>query len=901
MKKILFIVLCLCFFSLKSHATHIVGGEVRLIYLGTNNNYRIVLNVYFDNINGSPTAIDPTLNVGVYSKTSRNLIQFFTLNQISQTNIPYSGDACQTGALSTNIILYSLDVVLNPALYSEIGGYLMVWERCCRNNVITNITIPGAASNAFYAEFPALIRAGLTFRNTSPDLGLPPSDYLCVNQSSTINFGGTDPDGDVLVYSLVTPYNGAFATNTAPSPFTPTGVPSFYPAIIPNINWAAGFSATNAISSNVGQPLSINAATGVLSVNPNLVGLFVFSVKCEEFRAGVKIGEIKRDFQFLVKNCPANIPPILTLNTPQGNPYNSATDMVMDFSNNDPNCMTLIMQDTPNDIITQIRVIPVSTNFTSADYTITTTRLPIGVSGVVQTTLCWNFCKVSTSTTDKFIFDIQVFDAGCPTVGTATRRITLFVIPKPPIIPLIAIVGSTPNFNPVTQTANVVIDDFLRIDVRANDPNNGLIILSASGTNASGAVINFSQYGASFITRTGTGVQNSSFFLTPTCATLPLNQAIDLIITFKVRQQTGCVQSEANLIVNVRITPKPTIPPIIAIVGYTPNFNPITQTANVLVDELLRIDVQANDPNNRLIMLSASGTDASGTNIDFSQYGASFTTQTGTGILRSSLSFTPLCTSLPLNQPRNLQIRFKVRQQNDCPQSEAIIVIDVRIVPKPAILPMITIAGNTTNFNPITQTATLNSNDTLRIDIEGKDPNNGIITLSASGTDERDTKDVNIDFVKYNASFIPKTGTGTLNSSFLLITSCEYLKPNEQINLKIKFKITQKDGCPQLADSLIIRVKIKETEIDFSKFMPYNVFTPNEDGKNAYYALDNLPKENCTYSFRSFVVYNRWGKEVYQTNDKNFKWKAENLPSGLYYYYLDYDQKKYKGHITVLF
>ncbi len=899
MRKILFIVLCLCFFSFKSHATHIVGGEVRLIYLGTNNNYRIVLNVYFDNINGSPAAIDPTLNVGVYSKTSRNLIEFFTLNQISQTNIPYSSDACQTGALSTNIILYSLDIVLNPTLYSEIGGYLMVWERCCRNSVITNITVPGAAANAFYAEFPAIISAGLPFRNTSPDLGLPPSDYLCVNQSSTINFGGTDLDGDVLVYSLVTPYNGAFAGNTTSSPFNvPTGPPSSYPALIPDVNWAAGFSANNAIPSVVGQPLSINATTGVLSVNPSLAGLFVFSVKCEEFRAGVKIGEIKRDFQFLVKICPSNIPPILTLNTPQGNIYNSTADMVMDFSNNDPNCMTLVMRDTPGDIITQIRVIPVSTNFTSADYTITTTRLPIGATGVVQTTICWNVCKVSTSPTDKFIFDIQIFDAGCPTVGTATTRVTLFVIPKPPTTPLIAIVGSTPNYNTLTRAANVVLGDFLRLDVQASDPNNDLITLSASGTDASGAIINFNQYGASFTTRTGTGVQNSSFLLTPTCASLPLNQAVDLKIKFKVRQQNGCVQRADSLIVDVRIAPKPIIPPVITIVGSTSNFNPITQTANVAVDEVLRVDVEASDANNRLIMLSASGTDANGTIINFNQYRASFATQTGTGTLRSSFLFTPLCTALPLNQPTNLKIKFKVMQQDDCVQSEAILIIDVRITPNSAILPIITIVGSTANFNPITQEAILDLNDVLRIDIEGKDPNNGIITLSASGTDE---KDINIDFGQYNASFTPKTGTGTLQSSFLLTTFCGYLKPNEQINLKIKFNIAQKDGCPPVAESLVIRVKIKEIEIDFSKFIPYNVFTPNGDGKNAYYALDNLPKENCTYSFRSFVVYNRWGKEVYQTNDKDFKWKAENLPSGLYYYYLDYNQKKFKGHITVLY
>ena len=101
-----------------------------------------------------------------------------------------------------------------------------------------------------------------------------------------------------------------------------------------------------------------------------------------------------------------------------------------------------------------------------------------------------------------------------------------------------------------------------------------------------------------------------------------------------------------------------------------------------------------------------------------------------------------------------------------------------------------------------------------------------------------------------------------------------------------------------------------------------NVFTPNgdkcndlfsafndrgridENGNGACGPVDLLELRKKCARFAEKVVFtvnNRWGKEVYQTNDKNFKWRAENLPSGLYYYYLDYDKKKIKGHITVVY
>src|SRR5690606_26499843 len=41
-------------------------------------------------------------------------------------------------------------------------------------------------------------------------------------------------------------------------------------------------------------------------------GLYVFAVKCEEFRNGIKIGEIRRDFQMLVlTDCPPATKPVV--------------------------------------------------------------------------------------------------------------------------------------------------------------------------------------------------------------------------------------------------------------------------------------------------------------------------------------------------------------------------------------------------------------------------------------------------------------------------------------------------------------------------------------------------------------------------------------------------------------
>ena len=101
-----------------------------------------------------------------------------------------------------------------------------------------------------------------------------------------------------------------------------------------------------------------------------------------------------------------------------------------------------------------------------------------------------------------------------------------------------------------------------------------------------------------------------------------------------------------------------------------------------------------------------------------------------------------------------------------------------------------------------------------------------------------------------------------------------------------------------------------------AEFSPPNVITPNGDGCNDYFALEGidsrtcgltinademiaLPKDNCTGRFQAVRIYNRWGKSVYESTDRKFRWYAQNEAAGVYYYYLEYSNRDFKGSLSV--
>lgn len=94
----------------------------------------------------------------------------------------------------------------------------------------------------------------------------------------------------------------------------------------------------------------------------------------------------------------------------------------------------------------------------------------------------------------------------------------------------------------------------------------------------------------------------------------------------------------------------------------------------------------------------------------------------------------------------------------------------------------------------------------------------------------------------------------------------------------------------------------KTVEIVVDEIVIPNIITPNGDGKNDAFVIKDI--EFMLSS--KLVIYNRWGKKVFEATNYNQDnaWDADNLADGVYYYVLEYETyfelKNTSGSITVL-
>ena len=72
-----------------------------------------------------------------------------------------------------------------------------------------------------------------------------------------------------------------------------------------DVQFAPPFTSVSPIGGN--PVVTINNITGIISGAPNVVGQFVVGVCAEEYRDGVLIGTIQRDFQFNITSCVSNV------------------------------------------------------------------------------------------------------------------------------------------------------------------------------------------------------------------------------------------------------------------------------------------------------------------------------------------------------------------------------------------------------------------------------------------------------------------------------------------------------------------------------------------------------------------------------------------------------------------
>lgn len=289
MKVLAGLFLLLFFSPYSSRAWHIIGGELYYTCLG-NNNYEITLKIYRDC--NSTTPFDDPAAVAIY--TSTGLLQPLLL-------IPFPGSNAIDPDLTNPCLQLPPGICVEEAVYKAVvnllpnaGGYDISYQRCCRNNTIVNLFDPENTGATFTAHIPG---TSVATCNSSPRFKNYPPIVICVDQVLEFDHSATDPNGDSLVYSLCTPYQGADATLPQP---VPAPAPPYDPVV-----WQPPYNVNNQIG---GTPaMSIDPETGLLKGFPTALGQYVVGVCVKEYRNGVYLSQDVRDFQFNITTCNAVI------------------------------------------------------------------------------------------------------------------------------------------------------------------------------------------------------------------------------------------------------------------------------------------------------------------------------------------------------------------------------------------------------------------------------------------------------------------------------------------------------------------------------------------------------------------------------------------------------------------
>ena len=260
MKKILLFTITTILISLNTNASHFLGNDIRMEQIGANQ-FRIILRL-------ASTPGGLTLNtssVMVLEENTNNLIATKNLFLDSSRTISTSIG----GTIYGFVIKYYSDTI---QLANNVNGYYLSANHCCRGN-INNYQSNGVVYTCDITD-PAI-----TSGNSNPKfINYPDSLFMVAGIFRSLDFSCTDADGDSLVYSLINSFDNSSAGGSKPFNL---------------LAYRIGYNLVNLFGP--GSLASINSSTGIVRTRPANLGQYVIAVKCEEYRNGVKIGQVVRD------------------------------------------------------------------------------------------------------------------------------------------------------------------------------------------------------------------------------------------------------------------------------------------------------------------------------------------------------------------------------------------------------------------------------------------------------------------------------------------------------------------------------------------------------------------------------------------------------------------------------
>ena len=213
--------------------------------------------------------------------------------------------------------------------------YTVSWALCCR----AGIAVGGPTSYDYYQRIDTLLVTP-GFCNSSPQWNAQGLVFITVGHNGTYDQGATDADGDSIVYRLVAPMTSA--TTTLPYPM--------------------GYSPTQPLGSS--WTFSLDAQTGLLSVSstPGTAVANYMAIVAEEWRGGVKIGQIYRETLVAAINgtatCIGNNEPLPSYSSPtngMGAPYYALAGDTFHVQPNAPN--SILIQATDPDLSNATQIV----------------------------------------------------------------------------------------------------------------------------------------------------------------------------------------------------------------------------------------------------------------------------------------------------------------------------------------------------------------------------------------------------------------------------------------------------------------------------------------------------------------------------------------------------------------
>lgn len=307
-------VACLLFCLLLVHqngqASHIIGGEVTYECLGysasdNSNLYEFTMIIYRNCNRFAMDILDDRAPIGIFKSRGND----FEVVSYQYARLRKPTDFIPLDNSNPCLILPD-DICVEEGIYKWRSRlpvidetYHITYQRCCRNASINNIVEPDQTGASYTVQISP---ESQQICNSSPVFSNFPPIVICANEPLNFDHSAVDKEGDQVTYEFCDALVGggilgAFLLGDEYSceGFRPD--PACPPPYDPVSYTFPTYTASRPMGGN---PLvQINPTTGRITGTPRLKGQYVVAVCVKEYRNGVLLSQIQRDFQFNVTDC----------------------------------------------------------------------------------------------------------------------------------------------------------------------------------------------------------------------------------------------------------------------------------------------------------------------------------------------------------------------------------------------------------------------------------------------------------------------------------------------------------------------------------------------------------------------------------------------------------------------